>query len=289
MDVVCFLYLFGGDLMEYSPKKMNDLLDSKNFKFKKKFGQNFIVDQNIIDKIIDASSVDDRTMVIEIGPGAGSLTYKLALRCRNVLCYEIDDSLKDILASNLDSFDNVCVKYEDFLSACVVRDLKDFQYDKLYVVANLPYYITTPIIMKIIEDGIAVDKIVVMVQKEVGNRFKALPGTRDYGSLSVYLNYYFDVVKLMDISRNVFIPRPNVDSIVVEFRRKENLCYLKNKDLFFKIVRDSFKQKRKTIRNNLSAYDLDVVLSVLKKYGYDLSVRAECLSIDIFVDLANSL
>lgn len=275
--------------MEYSPKKMNDLLDSKNFKFKKKFGQNFIVDQNIIDKIIDASGVDDRTMVIEIGPGAGSLTYKLALRCRNVLCYEIDDSLKDILASNLGSFDNVCVKYEDFLSACVVRDLKDFQYDKLYVVANLPYYITTPIIMKIIEDGIAVDKIVVMVQKEVGNRFKALPGTRDYGSLSVYLNYYFDVVKLMDISRNVFIPRPNVDSIVVEFRRKENLCYLKNKDLFFKIVRDSFKQKRKTIRNNLSAYDLDVVLSVLKKYGYDLSVRAECLSIDIFVDLANSL
>ena len=275
--------------MEYSPKKMNELLDSNDFKFKKKFGQNFIVDQNIIDKIIFESGVSKDTMVIEIGPGAGSLTYKLASSCRNVLCYEIDESLKDILSNNLSGLSNVDIKFCDFLNADVVSDLKDYSYDKLYVVANLPYYITTPIIMKIIEDKIPVDKIVVMVQKEVGDRFKAVPGSRDYGSLSVYLNYYFDVVKLMDISRNIFIPKPNVDSIVVEFIRKNNTFSLKNEDLFFKLVRDSFKQKRKTIRNNLHDYDLDIIEDVLHKYGYDLSVRAEALGIEVFVDLANNL
>ena len=275
--------------MEYSPKKMNELLDSNDFKFKKKFGQNFIVDQNIIDKIILGSGVDKNTMVIEIGPGAGSLTYKLASSSKNVLCYEVDETLKDILSSNLANFNNVDIKFGDFLNCDVLSDLKDYSYDKLYVVANLPYYITTPIIMKIIEDKIPVDKIVVMVQKEVGDRFKALPGSRDYGSLSIFLNYYFDVVKLMDISRNIFIPKPNVDSIVVEFRRKENSFSLKNEEAFFKLVRDSFRQKRKTIRNNLSGYDLDIVESVLSHYGYDLSVRAEALGIDIFVDIANNL
>ena len=275
--------------MEYSPRKMNELLDSNDFKFKKKFGQNFIVDQNIIDKIIFESGVDNKTMVIEIGPGAGSLTYKLAQASHNVLCYEIDETLKDILSSNLSGLSNVCVKYGDFLNADVVCDLKNYSYDKLYVVANLPYYITTPIIMKIIEDKIPVDKIVVMVQKEVGDRFKAVPGSKDYGSLSIFLNYYFDVVKLMDISRNIFIPKPNVDSIVVEFRRKDNSFSLKNEDLFFFFFFDSFRQKRKTIRNNLSDYDLAIVSDVLAKYGYDLSVRAEALSIDIFVDIANNL
>lgn len=275
--------------MEYSPKKMNELLEGNDFKFKKKFGQNFIVDQNIIDKIIFQSGVDSDTMVIEIGPGAGSLTYKLCSAAKNVLCYEIDESLMNVLSNNLSDFDNVDIKFCDFLECDILNDLKKYSYNKLYVVANLPYYITTPIIMKIIEDKVPVDKIVVMVQKEVGDRFKATPGSRDYGSLSIFLNYYFDVVKLMDISRNIFIPKPNVDSIVVEFRRKENSFYLKNEDLFFKLVRDSFKQKRKTIRNNLNGYDLDIVESVLSKYGYDLSVRAEALSIDIFVDISNNL
>ena len=275
--------------MEYSPRKMNELLDSNDFKFKKKFGQNFIVDQNIIDKIILDSGVDSDTMVIEIGPGAGSLTYKLASSSKNVLCYEIDETLKDILSSNLSGLSNVDIKFCDFLDCDVLSDLKNYSYDKLYVVANLPYYITTPIIMKIIEDKIPVDKIVVMVQKEVGDRFKAVPGSRDYGSLSIFLNYYFDVVKLMDISRNIFIPKPNVDSIVVEFRRRENSFSLKNEEIFFKLVRDSFRQKRKTIRNNLNGYDLNIIEGVLSKYGYDLSVRAEALSIDMFVDIANNL
>ena len=275
--------------MEYSPKKMNDFLDSNSFKFKKKFGQNFIVDENVIDKIISSACIDNDTMVIEIGPGAGSLTYKLCGVAKNVLCYEIDDSLKNILSDNLSGFDNVLVKYCDFLDADVCSDLKNFNYGKLFVVANLPYYITTPIIMKIIEDRIPVDKIVVMVQKEVGDRFKASPGSRDYGSLSIYLNYYFDVCKLIDISRNIFIPKPNVDSIIVEFRRKSNSFSVIDEDLFFKLVRDSFKQKRKTLRNNLKGYDLSVIEKVLSSYGYDLSVRAEMLDIRVFVDIANNL
>ena len=131
--------------------------------------------------------------------------------------------------------------------------------------------------------------MVVMVQKEVGDRFKATPGNKEYGSLSVFLNYYFETRKLMDVSANVFIPKPNVDSIIVEFKKKNKKFELKNEDLFFKLVRDSFMQKRKNLRNNLKNYDLEKISEVLDKYGYDLSVRAENLSIDIFVDLANNL
>ena len=157
------------------------------------------------------------------------------------------------------------------------------------MVANLPYYITTPIIIKIIEDNIKVDKMLVMVQKEVGDRFKATPGSKDYSSLSVFLNYYFDVKKLLDISKNVFLPKPNVDSIVVEFKKKENLKEVTNKELFFKLIRDAFKQKRKTLKNNLKEYNLLKIEEILKKYNYDLSVRAEQLTIDIFIEIANNL
>lgn len=275
--------------MEYSPKKMESFLKNKNFNFKKSFGQNFIVDKNIIDKIIKFSLVDKDTMVIEIGPGAGSLTTALAASSKSVLCYEIDDSLKDVLSDSLKNFDNVDIIYQDFLKANVSETLKKYNYDKLYVIANLPYYITTPIITKIIEDKLNVDKIVIMVQKEVGDRLKAQPGSKDYNSLSIYISYYFNVKKLMDVSRNVFLPKPNVDSIVIELSKKENKYKLKNENVFFKLVRDSFVQKRKTLRNNLKAYDLNIIEKVLNKYGYDLSVRAENLSIDIFVDIANNL
>lgn len=275
--------------MEYSPKKMDHILKENNFNFKKKFGQNFIIDENIINNIIDASSIDKDTMVIEIGPGAGSLTVKLAQKAKHVLCYEIDDTLSDILSKTLKEYSNVDVIYKDFLKADILSDLKKYSYSKLYVVANLPYYITTPIIMKIIEDKIGVDKIVIMVQKEVGDRFKANPGNKDYNSLSIYISYYFDVKKVMDISRNVFLPKPNVDSIVIEMNRRKNKYDLKNEDLFFKLVRDSFVQKRKTLKNNLKNYDLDKINSILSKYGYDLSVRAENLSIDVFIDIANNL
>lgn len=275
--------------MEYSPKKMQELLEDNNFNLKKKFGQNFIVDENIINSIMSKSGVDKNTLVIEIGPGAGSLTYKLGKYAKNVLCYEIDTTLKDVLKNNLSDLDNVEVNYIDFLKADVLNDLKKYEYDKLYVVANLPYYITTPIIIKIIEDKIPVSKLVVMVQKEVGDRFKAVPKTKDYGSLSVYINYYFNVKKLLDVSRNVFIPKPNIDSIVVEFERKEESIKVKDEDIFFKLIRDSFNQKRKTLRNNLKGYDLEKIENVLKKHNLDLTVRAEALPIEIFVEMADAI
>ncbi len=275
--------------MKYSPKSMKENLEENEFYFKKKFGQNFIIDENIVTSIVYKANVDKDTLVLEIGPGAGSLTSKLAPKAGFVLCYEIDTSLKEILNDNLKEFDNYKIIYEDFLKANVKEELSKYNYKKIYVVANLPYYITTPIILKIIEDKLNVEKIVVMVQKEVGDRFKAEPGCKDYGSLSIFLNYYFSVKKILDISKNVFIPKPNVDSIVVEFTKKNVNKSVKNEELFFKLVRDSFVQKRKTIRNNLKGYNLDKIEEILKKYGYDLSVRAENLSIDIFIDIANNL
>ena len=288
--ILCFFcYNYIGDFMDYTPKKMQEFLEKNNFNLKKKYGQNFIVDENIITSIINKAEIDKDTLVIEIGPGAGSLTYKLAQYAKNVLCYEIDTTLKNILAESLKEYNNVEIKYIDFLCANVNEDLKKYDFKKLYVVANLPYYITTPIIIKIVEDSIPVDKMCVMVQKEVGDRFKAVPGTKDYGSLSVYINYYFNVRKLLDISRNVFLPKPNVDSIVVEFSKKSDIKIVKNEELFFKLIRDSFNQKRKTLRNNLKTYDLKIIEEVLSKYNLDLSVRAEAMSIDIFIDIANEL
>ena len=275
--------------MEYSPNKMNKFLDENNFNFKKKFGQNFIIDENIINKIVDSSKIDKDTLVIEVGPGAGSLTYKLEKKKKKVICYEIDTTLKDILSDNLKEFDNVEVKYQDFLKSNVKEDIKDEKYKKLYLVANLPYYITTPIITKVIEDEIGIEKVVIMVQKEVGDRFKANVGSKDYNSLTIYLNYYFNIKKLLDVSKNVFLPKPRIDSMVLEFDKKEELLPLKNSKQFFQLVRDSFKQKRKTLRNNLKGYDLDKIEKVLEKHNMDLSVRAEQISMEIFIDISNSL
>lgn len=274
--------------MEYSPSKMKNILDNNSFNFKKKFGQNFIADENTINSIIKLSLIDKDTMVIEVGPGAGSLTYKLCETAKNVLCYEIDDSLKDILDSNLSKYNYVEIIYGDFLKADVLKDLKKYSYKKLYLVANLPYYITTPIITKIIDDGIDIDKIVVMVQKEVGDRFTAKVGTKEYSSLSIFLSYYFDIRKVLNVSKNVFIPKPNVDSIVVEFDRKKEKLKLRNEKLFFELVRNSFTQKRKTLRNNLKNYNLNNIEETLKKYNMDLSVRAEKLPIEVFIDIANN-
>ena len=275
--------------MKYSPLEFKNKMEEKGFNLKKMYGQNFIVDENIINSIITKSNIDKDTLVIEIGPGAGSLTYKLSDKAKNVLCYEIDNTLKPILEDNLKDCNNVKVLFKDFLEANVIDDIKEYDYKKLYVVANLPYYITTPIIMKLIEEHLPLDKIVVMVQKEVGDRFRAKPNSKEYNSLSIYLNYYFNVEKLLDVSKNVFIPKPNVDSIVVEFAKKENTYKVNNEQKFFKLVRDSFTQKRKTLKNNLKNYDLEKVSKVLEKYNYNLSVRAEQLPIEVFIDIANNL
>ena len=273
--------------MEYSNSKMKQEIEENQFNFKKKYGQNFIVDKNIIHSIIAKSEIDDETLVIEIGPGAGSLTSELGKYAKNVIAYEIDETLKPILEKNITP--NTEVIYEDFLKRDIAEDIKKYNYKKLYVIANLPYYITTPIIIKLIETKIDFDKIVVMVQKEVGDRFKAKPKTKEYNSLSVFLSYYFNITKILDVSRNVFMPKPNVDSIVVCFTKKVDKLKVNNEELFFKLIKDSFKQKRKNLRNNLKGYDLENISKTLSKYNLDLTVRAEALHLEIFVDIANNL
>ncbi len=273
--------------MEYSEKIVRKNIEINNFKIKKKFGQNFIIDNNIINKIINLSNIDQETLVIEIGPGMGALTNELVKKAKQVVCYEIDEGLKPVLEQI--NVSNLEIIYEDFLKRDIKKDLEKYSYQKLYVVANLPYYITTPILLKIIENNINVDKIVVMVQKEVGDRFKAKEGSRDYSSLSIIFNYNFKISKLMDISRNVFIPKPNVDSIVLCFEKKDEKEYIKNIEIFNKLIRDAFQYKRKNIRNNLKNYDLNMIEEILKKYNFDLNVRSEQLNYNIFIEIANNI
>ncbi len=263
-------------------------IEKNDFAFKKKFGQNFIIDENIIKCIIDKSNIDKDTLVIEIGPGAGSLTSFLVQNAGFVLCYEIDTTLTPILNENLKNKENYKIIYEDFLKADIVSELSKYDYKKIYVVANLPYYITTPIVVKLIEDKIDIDKIVIMVQKEVGNRFKAKPNSKDYSSLSIFINYYFDVQKIMDVSKNVFIPKPNVDSIVILMEKRKSKISVNNETLFFKLIRDSFKQKRKTLRNNLKDYDLQKIERILNNEGYSLSSRAEQIPMEVFIKIVNN-
>ena len=264
-------------------------MKQEQFNFKKKYGQNFLKDDSIPRKIVEAANILDDTLVIEIGPGAGALTKFLATRAKQVLAYEIDDSLEEILDTNLIGLDNVCVIYDDFLKRDILKDLSNYSYSHLYVVANLPYYITTPIITGLVESGLDIEKIVVMIQKEVADRYAASVGTREYGSITVFLNYYYDIKKEFLVSRNCFVPKPNVDSIIISLNRKKDLLPLNNEKLFFELVRDSFRFKRKTLRNNLKGYNLVKIEEVLSKYHLDLSVRAEQLPLDVFVDISNNL
>lgn len=268
---------------------MKKILNGNEIDFKKKFGQNFLKDENILNKIIVQADVNSSTTVIEIGVGSGNLTKKLVEAAKNVIGYEIDESLKPIISQKLDIYPNLKIIYDDFLKRNVKADLKNYDYEKLYVVANLPYYITTPIITKLIEDEIKIDKMVIMVQKEVGDRLNAKPDSKEYNSLTIFINYYFKVKKLFDVSRNAFVPKPNVDSVIIELAKRENEYLPNNRELFFKLVRDAFRYKRKTLKNNLKDYDLESILKVLKKYELDLSVRAEHLTIEQFIDIANNI
>ena len=259
-----------------------------NFKFKKQFGQNFLIDNNVINKIVSDIEVFPNSLVIEIGCGDGRLTKYLCDKFDFVLGYEIDTEVKENLYKKLTDYNNFEIIFDDFLKRDVINDLLNKSYDNLYVVANLPYYITTPIIEKLTLLNLNIQLIRVMVQKEVGERFTALPGSKNYGSITVYLNYNYKVEKNFVVSRNCFFPKPNVDSIIISFYKKDKL-FVKDEMFFSKLVRDSFKYKRKTIRNNLKNYDLDVIQKVLNKYNFDLSVRAEQLDVSIFCDIANSL
>lgn len=260
-----------------------------DFNFKKKYGQNFLNDKRIIDSIVFKAGADSSTLVIEVGPGAGALTKELVKVSGHVIAFEIDESLKSILDSNLSEYNNIDIIYGDFLNTDVNRIISKYNYSNKIMVSNLPYYITTPIILKFINEKIDVSKLVVMVQKEVADRFNASVGTKEYNSLTVFLNYYFDIKKLVNVPRTVFVPKPNVDSVVIELVKKEKRLSVKNEEFFFKLVRDSFKFKRKTLKNNLIGYDLNRIEKILKENGYDLSVRAEALSLDMFVKIANGM
>ena len=258
-------------------------------KFKKSLGQNFLKNLDVVKRIVDVSGVDDNSLVIEVGPGGGIMTKELASVAKNVVAYEIDTDLNDEITRRLAGFNNVDVIFQDFLKSDIASDISDYSYDKLLFVSNVPYYITTPIIMKLIDSNLHFENIVIMVQKEVGDRFCTAPGSKEYGSITVLLNYYFDVKKEFFVSKGNFIPSPNVDSVVVSFHEKKDKPEVDNLDFFKTIVRDSFQFKRKTLRNNLKKYDLVKIEKVLKKYDLDLSVRAETLSLEIFVEIANSL
>lgn len=264
-------------------------MEKYDVKFKKKFGQNFLKDVNIVKRIVDVSGVDQESLVIEVGPGGAIMTRELALVAKQVLAYEIDQDLSTELSKRLEDFDNVDILFQDFLDSDLISDVKSYNYKKLFFVSNVPYYITTPIILKLISSNLHFEKIVMMVQKEVGDRFSTLPGSREYGSITVLLNYFYDIKREFFVSRKQFVPQPNVDSLIVSFTEKENRLELNDFHFFEKIVRDSFQFKRKNIRNNLKQYDLDIVARVLDDYGYDLSVRAENLSVEVFVELANAL
>lgn len=261
----------------------------EDFNFKKKFGQNFLKDINIVRKIANTASITSKDLVIEVGPGKGILTKELAKLSKKVVAYEIDTELADYLNELKKEYLNIEVIYGDFIKRDIVRDIKNEEYENIYFVSNVPYYITTPILMKIMDTDIDFNKIVMMVQKEVGDRFSAKPKTKEYNSLTVYLNYFFDVKKEFVVNRKEFTPVPNVDSVVVSFTRKKELLELNDKNHFFKLVRDSFQYKRKTIRNNLKGYDLEVVDSVLKEYNFSLSSRAEELPVIVFVKISNAL
>ena len=268
---------------------VGDKMEKYNVHFKKKFGQNFLRDTNIVKKIVNTSGIDENSLVIEVGPGGAIMTRELASRAKNVLAYEIDTDLENELAMKLSSFQNVEVLFRDFLKTDIKADVEKYDYDKLLFVSNVPYYITTPIIMKLIKSGLHFNKIVMMVQKEVGNRFSTNPGNREYGSITVLLNYFYNVKKEFFVSKKEFIPVPKVDSVVISFTEKDNKLTLKNFDFFEQILRDSFQYKRKNIRNNLKKYDLNVVEEVLKKHNLNLNSRAETFGLEVFVDIANEL
>lgn len=257
------------------------------FKHKHSLGQNFLKDKKVLTKIIDSVDVQEDDLIVEVGPGQGALTRYLKLFKANLRCFEVDTRVKRYL----DSFEDEKTKviYNDFMNVDLAEELKDIDYKDLYVIANLPYYITTPIIEKMINSPLDVKAMVLMVQNEVADRLSAIPGSKDYGAITVFLNYYYTVEKLFFVHRSSFDPAPNVDSAVIKLSKKEKELELNDKDLFFKLVQDSFRMKRKNIRNNLKGYDLEKVSKVLDSYGLDLTSRAESISLQCFVDIANEL
>lgn len=275
-----------------SHRATKDIVDKHGFKFSKSLGQNFLIDDNVIDKIIDGARVKEGDKVIEVGPGIGTLTREMAKRAEKVVAVEIDKNLIPILKETLADFDNTEVVNEDILKV----DINKLVDEKLSggpvkLIANLPYYITTPIVMKFLEEDIPVTDIVVMVQKEVADRMNAVPSTKDYGALSVAVQYYCDTEIVARAPRHMFIPQPKVDSTVIGLHIREEKKYkADNEQLFFKTVKAAFGQRRKTLLNSLSSMgvlDKAKIKEVLAEAGIDEKRRGETLSIEEFANLSN--
>lgn len=255
------------------------------FDYKKSLGQNFLKDKNIIKKIADSINPTEEDLIIEIGPGAGALTKELVKKKSEVICFEIDTRLKEIL-EQINS-EKLTIIFKDFLSIKINEYIDQNKYKNLYFVGNLPYYITTAIIKKIVKESNPYE-ITIMVQKEVADRFSAKPGTKDYSSISIFLQYNFDIERVCNVSKTCFEPVPKVDSSVIKFKRNKKIS-ANDEEKFYKLIKDSFTQKRKNLRNNLNGYDLNKIQAILKKYDKDLTARAEQLSIEEFVDISNNI
>ena len=283
-------------IADYSVTKA--VLERHGFTFKKSFGQNFLTDTNILQKIVDTAEIDDQVNVIEIGPGIGALTEFLAERAAEVMAFEIDHRLVPILADTLRDFDNVTVVNEDILKVDLAKHIQNFKNPDLpiKVVANLPYYITTPILMHLIESGIPFSEFVVMMQKEVADRISAKPNTKAYGSLSIAVQYYMTAKVAFIVPRTVFVPAPNVDSAILKMvRRPEPAAAVEDESFFFKVSKASFTHRRKTLWNNLTGYFgkteeiKDKLTKALNQAGLSPSVRGEALGLEEFASLADAL
>ena len=278
-----------------SPRRTKEILNKYHFSFKKSLGQNFIIDANILKRIIEIADIDERSGVIEIGPGIGSLTEQLALVANKVVAFEIDQRLLPILDDTLAKYDNIEIVHEDILKVDLDTAIQKYfdSHLHIHVVANLPYYITTPILMKILQQKSPIKSITVMLQKEVAERMAAPPNTKQYGSLSIAVQYYTEAKILMDVPKTVFIPQPNVVSSVLKLEKRDRpVVDVKNEDLFFDIVQASFAHRRKTIRNNLvsyykKTYEKELIENILTDAQIDGNRRGESLTIDEFARLVN--
>ncbi|QSX04762.1 16S rRNA (adenine(1518)-N(6)/adenine(1519)-N(6))-dimethyltransferase RsmA [Sedimentibacter sp. zth1] len=277
----------------YSPRIMKEILNRHGFEFSKSLGQNFLIDGNIINKIVDAAGIDDNTGVIEIGPGFGTLTQGLCNKAKKVIAIEIDKSLKDVHFETL-CYDNLKIIYDDFMKVDVNRLIEEeFKGMKVKLVANLPYYITTPIIMKVLEDKINISGITVMVQKEVAQRLSAKPGNKDYGAISLAVQYRADAHISLIVPNTVFMPRPKVDSAVITIDILEKpRVEVKDEIALFAVIKAAFGQRRKTIHNSMSSnlkIEKEKVKNALENVNIDPGIRAEQLTIYDFAKIAEEL
>lgn len=277
-------------------KNTIEIIQKYEFAFQKKFGQNFLIDTHVLDKIIQAAGLTKEDMVVEIGPGIGTMTQYLAERAGTVVAVEIDTNLIPILKETLGDYDNVTVINEDILKVDIRKLAEQYHGGRpIKVVANLPYYITTPIIMGLFESEVPIENITVMVQKEVAERMQAGPGTKDYGALSLAVQYYAEPYIVANVPPNCFIPRPNVGSAVIRLtRHQEKPVSVKDEKLMFRLIRASFNQRRKTLQNGLNnsgevPFSKEEIASAIEKLGLPAAVRGETLTLEQFAVLTDIL